>query len=96
MLSTNSMLSQIEKYICLIPLQTFYVYKYTAYTIKEKQNGIPLQGCSQQCCRHRGVTKHSELDLLRNEEEDFDNCDAEAEEEEEENDADDGDGDDHM
>ena len=39
--------------------------------------------CSQQCCRHRGVTKHGKLDLLRNEEEAFDNCDAEAEEEEE-------------
>ena len=38
--------------------------------------------CSQQCCHQRGVTKHGELDLLRNEGEAFDNCDAEAEEEE--------------
>ena len=38
--------------------------------------------CSQQCCRHRGVTKHGKLGLLHNEEEAFDNCDAEAEKEE--------------
>ena len=38
--------------------------------------------CSQQCCHQRGVAKHGELDLLRNEGEAFDNCDAEAEKEE--------------
>ena len=42
--------------------------------------------CSQQCCHQRGVTKHGELDLLRNEGEAFDNCDADAEDEEEKDD----------